>query len=157
MQRHIASLFILVISMLLFGCSRGPDALPQAAADTWERAFNDNDLNTLMASYSDDAQLLPPGQPVRAGKAAIRGFFDGSLGVLQIKGKSTQWESHVSGDTAYRVGAYRIMGIDGNSLEVGKFVEIWRLQDGQWKLHRNIWNLDARSGTDTQVDVEPAT
>ena len=44
------------------------------------------------------------------------------------------------GDTAIEVGRYRLGSESGQVLDEGKYVVIWKQVDGQWKLHRDIWN-----------------
>ena len=44
------------------------------------------------------------------------------------------------GETAYEVGKYTLLGRGGQTLDSGKYVVIWRQEDGQWKLHRDIFN-----------------
>jgi ketosteroid isomerase-like protein len=41
---------------------------------------------------------------------------------------------------AHEVGKYTLMGDGDKVLDSGKYVVIWQRQDGQWKLHRDIWN-----------------
>ena len=44
------------------------------------------------------------------------------------------------GHTAYEVGQFTLQGAEGQVLDAGKYVVIWRQEAGQWKLHRDIWN-----------------
>ena len=44
------------------------------------------------------------------------------------------------GIDAYEVGQYKLHSRDGGLLDDGKFLVIWRLEDGQWRLHRDIYN-----------------
>ena len=45
------------------------------------------------------------------------------------------------GGTAYEVGKYTLYAEGDQMLDTGKYVVIWKKQeDGQWKLHRDIWN-----------------
>jgi hypothetical protein len=41
---------------------------------------------------------------------------------------------------AHEVGKYTLMGDGDKVLDAGKYIVIWQRQDGQWKLHRDIWN-----------------
>ena len=44
------------------------------------------------------------------------------------------------GQTAVEVGRYALSDAEGNVLDHGNYVVIWRKVEGQWKLHRDIWN-----------------
>jgi len=30
----------------------------------------------------------------------------------------------------------------GNTLEKGKFIVLWKEQNGVWKMHKDVWNSD---------------
>ena len=63
-----------------------------------------------------------------------------------IKGVTvTTLEVEVSGDTAHEVGTYGLMGDGGKVLDAGKYVVVWKREDGKWKLHRDIWNTSVPS------------
>jgi hypothetical protein len=40
-----------------------------------------------------------------------------------------------------RLGKYK-MNAAGNG-DTGKYIVVWKRQDGVWKLHADIWNSDA--------------
>ena len=46
-----------------------------------------------------------------------------------------------AGDTGYEVGEARLAL--GSGTAVVKFVVVWKKLDGQWRLHRDIWNTKA--------------
>ena len=52
------------------------------------------------------------------------------------------------------VGSYRVFDDEGTDLDKGKYITIYRHQEGHWKVHREIWNsdLDWKQPQDT-VDV----
>jgi hypothetical protein len=54
----------------------------------------------------------------------------------------TSTEAESLGDTAWDAGTYLIKSADGNVLDKGKYVTIWKRENGQWKLHRDIFNSD---------------
>jgi ketosteroid isomerase-like protein len=43
-----------------------------------------------------------------------------------------------AGDTGYEVGEATLAVSSGTA--VVKFVVVWKKEDGQWRLHRDIWN-----------------
>jgi ketosteroid isomerase-like protein len=60
-----------------------------------------------------------------------------------VKGATlTTLEAEGQGDTAYEVGKYTLTGEAGKVLDTGKYVTIWKREQGQWKLHRDIWNTN---------------
>jgi len=58
-----------------------------------------------------------------------------------VKGvKLVTLEVEARGDTANEVGTYALTGEGGKQLDNGKYVVVWKLEGGQWKIHRDIWN-----------------
>jgi ketosteroid isomerase-like protein len=44
------------------------------------------------------------------------------------------------GDTAIEIGELTLYGAEAQVLDKGKYMVIWKRQDGKWKLHRDIFN-----------------
>jgi len=55
-----------------------------------------------------------------------------------VKLEIIEVEGH--GDTAIEVGKYTLSGEAGQVLDRGKYIIIFKQVDGQWKLHRDIFN-----------------
>ena len=94
--------------------------------------------------YTEDSQVLPPGSPIISGRPAIAAFWQGAIGA-GVKGatlKTTEAEGH--GDTAHEVGEYRMLAADGKEIDAGKYIVVWKRIEGQWKLHRDIWNTNGK-------------
>jgi ketosteroid isomerase-like protein len=47
-------------------------------------------------------------------------------------------EAH--GETATEVGTFSIRDAGGKEVDRGKYVAVWKRVQGQWKMHREIWN-----------------
>jgi ketosteroid isomerase-like protein len=60
------------------------------------------------------------------------------MGVKRAQLDTREVEGH--GDTAIEVGAYTLFGEGDQALDNGKYIVIWKKEDGQWKLHRDIFN-----------------
>ena len=151
MKIHIALLSCLVIAA---GCSEpAPPSDPSvitSRSDAWERALNDRDIETLATLYTDDARVMPPGQPLSSGTQAVRDAF-GAMIDAGITGTLTPVETRVSGAVGYSVGTYELQLGDGGTA-TGKYAETWeRGSDGAWRISNDIWNADApaeRSGAE---------
>lgn len=74
------------------------------------------------------------------GKAALESFWQSILdmGISGIELRTGELED--LGDTAIEVGAYTLRGADGQSLDQGKYIVIWKREGGEWLLHRDIFN-----------------
>ena len=93
---------------------------------------------------TSDGMVLPPRQESVRGREAIQKFWEASLaGGGNAEMTIATVEVDGRGDTAYEVGTYIFRKEDGTVLDHGKFIVIWKLVDGEWKLHRDIFNSSA--------------
>ncbi len=104
------------------------------------------DVEKIISYWADDAIIVPPGQPIVEGKAAIRTFVTDSL---KIPGFKIHWVSkRVSfspdGQLAYMRGVNEtsMAQADGNVVTLyGRGITVWRRErDGQWRCVVDIWN-----------------
>ena len=106
----------------------------------WSIAFSTGDSAALAAMYTPNAQLFPMHSEVVSGREAIQQFWQGVM-ASGVKGATlTTLEVDEQGDTAYEVGKYELRGEGHKVLDHGKYVVIWKREQGQWRLHRDIWN-----------------
>lgn len=112
----------------------------EAANQVFMDAVRDGDLPGLVGLYTEDGQVLPPNAEIMSGHEAIQAFWQAVAG-MGVKGallETLEVEGH--GDTAIEVGAYAMSGEGDQVLDRGKYVVIWKQQDEEWKLHRDIFN-----------------
>lgn len=103
-------------------------------------AFRQGDAAAVSRCYTTDGQLLPPqGEPV-AGRAGIEAFWRAVIGMGIADAVLESVEISAHGDCAHEVGRYSLAAAGGREVDHGKYVVIWRVEDGEWKLHRDIWN-----------------
>jgi uncharacterized protein (TIGR02246 family) len=98
------------------------------------------DYAGMAGFYTEDAKLLPPDAPIVSGRKAIEEFWrtaSNALGLTDITLKTVDLE--VAGDTAYEIGEADLKL--GSGQAKAKYLVVWTGgRDGQWRLHRDIWN-----------------
>lgn len=106
----------------------------------FESAFGNGDALGVASLYTEDSVVLPPGSSAISGKQDIQRFWQGAMdmGVKQVKLESVEAEQH--GETAVELGQYTLSGENNQTIDQGKYIVIWRRENGQWKLRRDIWN-----------------
>jgi len=111
-----------------------------AANENFMAAFSRGDAVGLAALYTGNGQVLPPNSDFVTGKQAIQTFWQAlfDMGIKEAKLEIVEVEGH--GDTAIEVSKYTLQGEGGQVLDKGKYIVIWKQEDGQWKLHRDIFN-----------------
>ena len=108
--------------------------------DAFEDAFTRQDSAGIAKLYTSDALLLPPGAGEQKGTSAIQHFWQGAMEMGIAQARLTTHEADAYGDTAVETGRFVLSGTNGDPLDQGKYVVIWKQQSGQWLLHRDIWN-----------------
>ena len=101
------------------------------------------DLDAMGGVYTEDARILPPGQPMIQGRTAIQGFWGAAAEALGVTGVDLSTvELEVQGDVAEEIGEYAIHGADG-VLDNGKYIVVWKRTDDGWRWHWDIWNSNS--------------
>lgn len=122
---------------------RGPAdarAAIEAANKQFLAAFATGDTAHLAAMYTADAQAFPPNGDITRGRDAIRKLWQGVVDAGIKSATLTTLEVEAQGDTAHEVGTYTMSVEGGKQVDTGKYIVIWKREQGQWKLHRDIWN-----------------
>jgi uncharacterized protein (TIGR02246 family) len=147
----------LVVAVLLStaGCSSTPEvnlvAEEKAIRDAetqFAKAAATKDVDKLVAFYAEDAVMLPPGEVVATGKAAIRASWAQLLALpdLELTWTPTKIEVAKSGDLAYDFGAYAMSHKDAAGKAVkdrGKYATVWKKgATGGWKVAVDTNNSD---------------
>jgi ketosteroid isomerase-like protein len=111
----------------------------------WAQASSEGkDLEKILSYWSDDAQVIEPGQPIYKGKAAIRKFVSDSM---KIPGFNIHWVSRdpafsPDGKMAYLPGLSEMTVPDAKGGLVTLHMQglsIWRLDpDGEWRCVMDI-------------------
>jgi ketosteroid isomerase-like protein len=153
-MKKITVLFCACI--ILIGCTRAPkvDTLAEANAirnleDQWTVALQKSDTDKIISFFNTDAVAMKPNTPISIGLQAIRkeresSFTDTTMLYKTYSSKIDTIEVSASGDLAYVRGTDRITTKIPNGLvdDIGKWVDIWKKINGEWKVVVNIWNSD---------------
>jgi ketosteroid isomerase-like protein len=98
------------------------------------------DAATIDAMFTRDAKSFPPGSEVAIGAAALH-----TLTVEYLKSgiKSfTEQTTDLYGTSEILIdqGEYSVTYGPNNAVERGKYLNVWKQEDGEWRIHANIWN-----------------
>jgi len=143
-RTHLASWFLLLAVAGFAGCEgmKASDPFPQGSADAWLGAFNSGDLVGLGLYYAEDAQLLPPDQPIVSGHEAIEAFWK-AFNPGEVRIEVSEVYSERLGDYWYRQGLYAAKYADEGEPRIGKFIELWKKVESNWLLYRHMWSPNA--------------
>lgn len=103
-------------------------------------AFGRGDAAGLAAVYTADGEILPPGTEPQRGISAIQEFWQAVIN-MGIKAASLETiELEAEGDLAWETGKYGLFGENNSPIDNGKYIVVWKRENGAWKWHRDIWN-----------------
>jgi uncharacterized protein (TIGR02246 family) len=111
-----------------------------AANEAFMAAAGRGDAAGLAALYTANGQLLPPNADFVTGPEALQGFWQAVLDMGIQKAELNTVEVEGFGETAVEVGKFKLFGAEDQLLDQGKYIVYWKQQEGQWKLHRDIFN-----------------
>jgi len=115
-------------------------------------AAEGQDVEKVVAFWSDDAQIVPAGGPIISGKAAIRDYVAQSFATpgFRISWKTLEAAVSDDGTMGYTTAESTItfLGADGQPVtETGRGVAIWRRDpSGDWKCVYDAWNHGPKAG-----------
>lgn len=90
--------------------------------------------------YHSQAILMPANSEALSGADKLTSFFgEGArLGVTGLKLQTTAvWGN---ADVVVEEGTFELSSKEGAPLDHGKYIVLWKEENGQWKLYRDIWN-----------------
>ena len=150
-SRTMLTLGAAVACVTLGGCSTRSESLPKSVVQSFELAFNQDDLDATLALFDDDAQILPERGPAITGREGIAEFLkDQMTPVVSFNTEADM--SLVRNDIAIEQGHYRVRDVRrGSDVEEGKYMHVWRNRGQGWKLYRVMYNTDVATPTDVSV------
>jgi len=112
----------------------------QAMNDSFMKAIQSGDVDKITSFYTEDAKVFPPNSDIIQGREAIGGMWSAmaSQGMPALIFTTTMAEAF--GNTAIEEGAYKVKIPDGQVVDKGKYIVIWKKVDGKWLLHQDIFN-----------------
>ncbi len=108
-------------------------------------ALNAKDAAKAASYYTEDAVIIPPGEAIVKGRAAIEAYWNGAIesgGVRDVSVETIDAQS--SGDIGYEIGSYSLTANSPTGEAVrdnGRYIELLRRDpDGRWYATAGIWN-----------------
>ena len=107
----------------------------------FEAAFARGDLAAAADVYAEDAALLPADGPIRAGRSAIRRYWE------EVRGAGATWvalrtdELGADGRMGVGAGTVELVAADGVRTAPWRFVTVWERESaGPWRVTQDIRN-----------------
>jgi len=121
-------------------------AAARQAIEASNRAYGDNfalgDPTAFAHHYASDASIFPTHFPRMTGTAAINAFFAGAYGMGVRYIRLTPDEVLGGPELVVETGNYELLAEADVLLDKGKFIVVWKQENGAWKMFKDIWNSD---------------
>lgn len=142
-KTHAGLLALLsLVFFLISSCTQGPADVTQKiqeANNAFMKTIESGDATALAMHYTSNAKLLPANGAIIEGREAIEAHWSKALEMGMEKPDFKTLEALQYGDVVIEEGLYTIYA-GGQVADQGKYIVTWEKEEGQWKLHRDIWN-----------------
>ncbi|MBC7890229.1 MAG: DUF4440 domain-containing protein [Ferruginibacter sp.] len=105
-------------------------------------SFATGDSTKFANCYTSDACINPTNMPKICGAQEINAYFYGGykMGIRNVK--LTTDEVTGGNEAVAETGSYEVFADKDQVIDKGKYIVIWKAENGKWKMHRDIWNTD---------------
>lgn len=112
---------------------------------TYGKRFTTDDSLFYQDRYCKDAVVMGAQAPSVSGRDDIRKYFynEGKNNEMTIELPTGSFYGNE--EMVVEEGTYNFPDGKGGSFDKGKFIALWKMEDGKWKLYREIWNSDLPS------------
>ena len=150
LTRTILAGTVLSLAASLNGCGRS-EALPKSVVQSFEQAFNADDIDGCLALFDDEAQILPERGPAVSGRDGISEYLkDQMTPVVSFNTEADM--TMIRNDIAIEQGHFRVRDVRrGSDIEEGKYLHVWRNRGEGWKLYRVMYNTDYAPQTEVEI------
>ena len=112
----------------------------QYVGNLWTSELAEGNVQPIVDSYGEGFKCYVPNLGVLDNKQTVAAGWQQAVsdGVRQIAIESLEIVSE--GLFGYETGTYSILNAQETAIESGHYLIVWRLENGEWKWHRHMWN-----------------
>ena len=92
--------------------------------------------------YTTDAKMMAPNVPAIVGRAGIQSGQSHFINTLSPRLQISTLDLWGTADMLAEEGEYVMTTKDGAPIDKGKYIVIWKKEDGKWKIFRDMINSD---------------
>jgi ketosteroid isomerase-like protein len=150
-MRYAVTIAALVLTIGVSACATGAkeegftradqEAIRKNAADL-SAAFNQKQVDRIVALYADNSVFMPPNAPLLRGRDPLKSFYSSLIenGATDLQLEPDEVSGH--GPIAYESGTYTLSHANGASRDRGKYLLVLRNMGGTWRTEKTIWSSD---------------
>ena len=109
----------------------------EEAVQKFMALYKQGNCKELAGLYSQDPVLMPPGMDFVSGKEAIQKVFEAfrSMGIAELVFEIVEVD-HCA-DHAIEMSRFKLLSAEGQQLDQGKYIVVWKREQGEWKSGRS--------------------
>jgi len=119
---------------------------PERGGRNWDgQEWVDGDQTEQVIDAADPdapAVIAPPGSGPVDGRSGIEAYWKNDIGAGGEVTKLTASGSMAAGDLLHVNGAYEVTSTNGMPLAKGQYEQLWKHDNGQWKVQEEMWRID---------------
>lgn len=144
--RPLSIVVIMLISVFIITCCNPAKKDISSEISQINQTMNDlyekGELNSLIENYLADAKLLPANVEEISGHEQILKFFENvsAMGIKKLVFETKIAEQY--GEIAIEEGVYSLAVDGGMVVDQGKYLVTWQMENGKWKIKRDIWTTN---------------
>ena len=156
-KMNLIKVVLVVLILVSFSCKKSEETVTavkpafdlaiakeaiETAGLTFVMAMNKGDSITLANCYTTDAKMMGPNAKSVIGRTAIRKIFSDWIksGMPTFTMKTVEIWGNEEMMAAEEEWAFSDK--DGKILDSGKSIELFKMEDGKWRLYRDCYNSD---------------
>jgi ketosteroid isomerase-like protein len=151
MRKHLGMFFLIGcgLALLVLGCNQQQKPTFDLTAmkkiikeknNEFTKAHITKDSIAMVDIFTQDAKVFPPNSDAVIGRPAIAVLTSQYL-KLDIKEFSEETTAFY-GNEDYLIDEGNYYFRYDNTIEKGKYLNVWRKEDGNWKIYTNMWNTN---------------
>lgn len=141
MRHMLITSILILLTYLPTLAQKDPKAIAMAGNQLFMDALA-NGSTTLGSVYTTDALLMNANNDMIRGNSAIGDFwkkgYDGGLKRVKLE----TLEAEQQGNVIIEIGRYTAYGANDAQMDMGKYIVIWKKENGTWKIYRDIGNTN---------------
>lgn len=108
------------------------------------KSFEDADSVEVANCYTTNAHIMMADTPDIEGREGIKNMVSKMMnkGITRFDLNSLQ----IWGDSAMLVeeGTYKLYSKENESVDKGKYITLWKVEGGNWRMYRQMWNSNLK-------------
>lgn len=111
----------------------------------WGQAFVKGDSASFIGLYHPEARIYPPNMAMLNSRTDLGRMLAGVPGSGIQSATVTTTDLVASGDLVIETGTFEMRDAS-KVVDRGKYLAVWKQDNGRWRIYRDIWNSDIPGG-----------